>query len=99
MLIRWPYLFDHREACAFVIVLQSFCSVGDDNVQTHGITSLQRGEADLCSLEVACQTFDQTPASALEELFDFGDVVGAAIGWERVEESGAVARGADARVE
>src|ERR1700761_8002218 len=59
----------------------------------------QRGEADLCSLEVACQTFDQTSASALEELFDFGDVVGAAIGWERVEESGAVARGADARVE
>src|SRR5580700_3137554 len=40
-----------------------------------------------------------SPSSAFEEAFDFGDVVGAAVGWERVEKDGAVARGADARVE
>src|SRR6185437_3701115 len=38
-------------------------------------------------------------SSVFEEAFDFGDVVGAAVGWEGVEEGGAVARGADARVE
>src|ERR1700761_6851143 len=42
------------------------------------------------------QTVKESP---LEEPFDFGDVVGAAIGWEGVEEGGAVAGGADARVE
>jgi hypothetical protein len=34
-----------------------------------------------------------------EEAFYFGDVVGAAIGWERVQEGDAVAGGADAGVE
>ena len=35
----------------------------------------------------------------LEEPFDVGDVVGAAVGGEAVEEGGAVAGGADAGVE
>ncbi len=35
----------------------------------------------------------------IEEAFDLGDVVGTAVGWEAVEEGGAVAGGADARVE
>ena len=63
-----------------------------------------RSLRDLCTLSWQVHTFGppvgrNTLGWLLEELFDVGDVVGEAVGWEGVEEDAAVALALDAGVE